>query len=52
MIRKLRAGLVTATLLAVTARVLWWAVEPMVPYFIVGLVLVTIFGFMYYRVWR
>lgn len=39
----------TALLLAVTVRVLWWTVEPMVPYFVVGLVIVTIFGFVYYR---
>lgn len=49
MIRRLRAGLVTALLLAITIRVLWWSIEPMVPYLIVGLVLVTIGGFVYYR---
>lgn len=49
MIARLRAWLVTALLLAVTIRVLWWTVEPMVPYLITGLVLVTILGFMWYR---
>ncbi|MEC3978146.1 cytochrome b6-f complex subunit PetG [Amycolatopsis sp. H20-H5] len=39
----------TALLLAVTARVLWWTVEPLVPYLVVGLVLVTIAGLLYYR---
>jgi hypothetical protein len=49
MIRKIRAGLVTAVLFAVTIRVLLWAVEPFIPYLIVGLVLIGIYGFMYYR---
>jgi hypothetical protein len=48
-LRKLRAGLVTAILFAVTVRVLWWVVEPMIPYFIVGLVLVTLAGFVIHR---
>jgi putative flippase GtrA len=48
-LRKLRAGFVTAILFAVTVRVLWWAVEPMIPYFIVGLALVTIVGFVVHR---
>lgn len=49
MIRKIRAALVTAILFAVTIRVLLWAVEPFIPYLIVGLVLIGIYGFMYYR---
>jgi len=49
MIRKIRAVLVTAILFAVTLRVLLWAVEPFIPYLIVGLVLVGIGGFMYHR---
>lgn len=51
-IRKIQAGLVTLLLLAVTVRVLWSVIEPLLSYIIVGLVLVTIFGVMYYRVWR
>lgn len=47
--RRLRAWLVTALLLAVTIRVLWWSVEPLVPYLIAALALVTILGFMWYR---
>jgi hypothetical protein len=49
MIRKIRAVLVTALLFAVTIRVLLWAVEPFVPYLVVGFVLVTIAGFVIYR---
>ncbi|MEC3978169.1 hypothetical protein [Amycolatopsis sp. H20-H5] len=39
----------TAILLAVTVQILWWTIEPLVPYLVVGLVLVSIFGFVYYR---
>lgn len=52
MIKKFRAGLVTALLLAVTIRVLWWSITPLIPYLVVGLVLITITGFMYYRTRR
>jgi hypothetical protein len=51
-IKKVQAVLVTVLLVAVTVRVLWFVVEPLLPYVLVGLVLVTIFGFMFYRVWR
>lgn len=49
MIRKVRAWLVTALLLVVTARALWWTVEPLVPYLLICFVLITIIGFIYYR---
>lgn len=49
MLRKIRAGLVTALLFAVTVYLLWTVVEPMVPYLVVGLVLILILGTMYYR---
>ena len=49
MIRRVQTWLVTALLLAVTVRVLWWTVEPMVPYLVAGFVIVTIYGFVYYR---
>lgn len=48
-VKKIRTALVTAILFAVTIRVLWWTVEPMIPYAIVGLVLVGIAGFVYHR---
>ena len=51
-VKKIRAVLVTAILFAVTIRVLLWAVEPFIPYLIVGLVLVGIYGFVYYRTTR
>ncbi|MBP2322628.1 hypothetical protein JOF56_003013 [Kibdelosporangium banguiense] len=47
--KRLRAGLVTAVLVAVTIQILWWTVEPLLPYLLLGLVLVVIFGTIYYR---
>lgn len=49
MIKKIRAWMVTALLVAITIQVLWWTVEPFIPYLIVGLVLVGIGGFVYHR---
>lgn len=46
---KVRAWLVTAILFAVAVRVLWWSVEPMLPYLLVGVVIVTIIGFVWFR---
>jgi hypothetical protein len=48
-LRKLRAGLVTALLLVATLHLLLWAITPFIPYLIAGLVLVGIYGFIYYR---
>ncbi|ROP38986.1 hypothetical protein EDD40_4354 [Saccharothrix texasensis] len=41
--------MVTAILFAVTIRLLWWSVEPLVPYIVVGLFIVTIIGFVWFR---
>jgi hypothetical protein len=49
MLRKLRAGLFTALLVAVTFHIVLWAVAPLVPYVLIGLVLVSIIGTLYYR---
>jgi len=48
-VRRIRTALVTLLLAAVTVRVLWWTVEPLVPYLIGGLGLVTVFGVIFYR---
>jgi hypothetical protein len=48
-VKKVRAVLATAIFFAVAIRILWWAVEPMIPYFIVGFVLISIVGFVVYR---
>jgi len=47
--KKFRTWLVTLILLAVTIRVLWWAFEPLIPFLIVALALVCIFGTIIYR---
>jgi hypothetical protein len=56
MIRKLRGWLVTVVVLAVTVRVAWWAIEPvitaLVPYALGLLLLVLIIGTLYYRTRR
>lgn len=46
-LKRLRAGLVTVILLAVTIRIILWTVEPMIPYVISGIVLITIVGFVF-----
>jgi len=42
--KKLRSILVMAIMVAVTIRILWWGVEPLLPYLIVALFLVFIMG--------
>jgi hypothetical protein len=41
--------LVTAILFAVTIRVLWWSVEPMLPYLLMGITIITVIGFVWFR---
>jgi hypothetical protein len=48
-LRKLRTALVTALLFVVTLHLLLWTITPFIPYLITGLVLVGIYGFIYYR---
>lgn len=50
--RKVRSWLVTLLMAAVVIRVLWWSVEPLIPYLIGALALVTGIGFVYYRITR
>ena len=50
--RKARSLLVTLLLGAVTVRVLWWAVEPFIPYLVSGLIVVLVLGFIYHRMTR
>lgn len=44
-----RAVLVSLMVLAVALRVLLWAITPLVPYLVVGLVLVLILGVAWFR---
>jgi hypothetical protein len=48
-IRKFRAGLVTAILFAVTVQIMWWTVEPLLPLLLGVLAVVLVLGFVYYR---
>ena len=50
--KKARSWLATLLLGALTIRVLWWTVEPLVPYLVSALVLVTVMGFIYHRMTR
>jgi membrane protein YdbS with pleckstrin-like domain len=37
---------------ALTVRVVWWTVAPLVPYLVSAFVIVTVVGFVYYRMTR
>ncbi|WP_163512230.1 hypothetical protein [Fodinicola acaciae] len=49
--RRIRSGLLLVLLTAVVVNVVWWTIEPMLPYVLVGLLTVWIFGFIIRR-WR
>lgn len=49
---KVRNLLLLLLLAALTIRVLWLAVEPILPYLVSGLVVVVVMGFVYYRMTR
>ena len=51
-VRKVRAGRVTAILFAVTVRIMWWTVEPLLPFLLGVLAVVLVIGFVYYRMTR
>jgi len=51
-VKKLRDWLVMALLTAFTVRVVWWAIEPLLPYVVSALVLVLVLGFIYFRMFR
>ncbi|MGC5342222.1 hypothetical protein ACPXCF_04935 [Streptomyces sp. DT171] len=50
--KKARSYLLTLLLAALTIRVLWWVVEPFIPYMIGMLAIVMVLGFVYYRMTR
>lgn len=54
--KRVRSTLLLALLAAVTLRVVWWAIQPIVegliPYLVVAIVLVAIGGALYYRTRR
>lgn len=47
--RQLRTALWLILLTAVTVKVVWWVVAPMLPFVLVGLLLVWIYGWILYR---
>ncbi|WP_181009164.1 hypothetical protein [Streptomyces sp. SM11] len=50
--RKARSFLFTLLLAAFTIRILWLAVEPLIPYIVGALVVVVAMGFIYYKITR
>ena len=50
--KKARSVLVTLLLAAFTIRMLWLAIEPLVPYLVSGLVVVLVLGAIYYRMMK
>lgn len=48
---KIKAACLLLILLAVTARVLWWTFEPLVPLALVGLGLTFVYSFTFRRKW-
>ncbi|WP_159054653.1 hypothetical protein [Streptomyces dysideae] len=49
---KARNFLLLLLLAALTIRVAWLAVEPLLPYVVSGLAIVLVMGFVYYRMTR
>ncbi|EKX60628.1 hypothetical protein [Streptomyces ipomoeae] len=49
---KARSFLFTLLLAAFTIRVLWLAVEPLIPYVVSSLAILLVLGFVYYRFTR
>lgn len=49
---KARNFLLLLLLAGITIRVLWLAVEPLLPYVVSGLAIVLVMGFVYYRMTR
>lgn len=47
--RQIRSVLLLFLLLALVVNVVWWTIKPMLPYVLVGLCLVWIFGFIVLR---
>lgn len=43
-LKGVRATLISLAIAAVCIRIVWWAVEPLVPYIIGGAILLTIIG--------
>ncbi|WP_416982946.1 hypothetical protein [Streptomyces sp. T028] len=50
--KKARSFLFTLLLAALTIRVLWLAIEPLIPYVVSALAIVMVLGFVYYRMTR
>ncbi|MEU6757571.1 hypothetical protein [Streptomyces sp. NPDC046685] len=50
--KKVRGVLFTLLLAAVTVRVMWLAIEPLVPYLVSVTAVVLVLGFIYYRMTR
>ncbi len=50
--KKARSLLVTLLLGALTVRVLWWTVEPLIPYLVGSLIVVLVLGVIYHRMTR
>lgn len=54
--KKARRVMLLALTGAITVRVVWWAIEPLIPYIIAlasaALVVLSVFGVLFYRSWR
>lgn len=50
--RRVHGWLVTIILFAIAIRVLWWAIEPLIPWIIVAGLLLFIFAFIFKRTTR
>ncbi|MFG2681777.1 hypothetical protein [Streptomyces sp. NPDC048392] len=50
--KKARTILLTLLLFAFVVRVLWWTIEPLLPFIVSGTAVVLVLGFIYYRMWR
>jgi hypothetical protein len=51
-LKKARAFLVSAVIAAIALRIVWWSVEPLIPYIIIGILLCTVIAMALFRTTR
>lgn len=49
--KKITGALVLVVLLALAARVVWWSMEPALPYLLIGFLLIIIYSAIFRRKW-
>lgn len=47
--RRVRSALISLVVLALAFRIIWWAIEPVLPFLLIALLLVVIIGWVWFR---